>query len=232
MMRIAEPQGALNGFAEKQIQIANLNNLNLNYKAMTNDLNFDNLLLGVFDLRLMLMQVLLFCVSLFLILLVLVQRGKGGGITGALGGMGGQSAFGSRAGDAFTKITVVTAIIWITLCMITIAYFNPPPRTANPIQPAATSTEEGAGETGAATVDGSNEGAGALPGEDGSEATGQAPAGAAESGSETPTTDSPSTEIPSTETPSTETPAADEGLSLPETPALPDASSSSEGGKQ
>ncbi|MFM9196710.1 MAG: preprotein translocase subunit SecG, partial [Planctomycetia bacterium] len=37
--------------------------------------------------------------SLFLILLVLVQRGRGGGLAGALGGMGGQSAFGTKAGD-------------------------------------------------------------------------------------------------------------------------------------
>ena len=49
------------------------------------------------------MEILLFMCSLFLMALVLVQRGKGGGLTGALGGMGGQSAFGSKAGDAFTK---------------------------------------------------------------------------------------------------------------------------------
>jgi preprotein translocase subunit SecG len=30
--------------------------------------------------------------------------------------MGGQSAFGTKAGDTFTKITIVTAIIWIVLC--------------------------------------------------------------------------------------------------------------------
>lgn len=72
-------------------------------------------------------QLLLFLVSLFLILLVLVQRGKGGGLTGALGGMGGQSAFGTKAGDAFTRITIITTLIWITLCMVTISRFNPPP---------------------------------------------------------------------------------------------------------
>ena len=33
---------------------------------------------------------LLFLMSLFLILLVLVQRGRGGGLTGAFGGMGGR----------------------------------------------------------------------------------------------------------------------------------------------
>lgn len=54
--------------------------------------------------------------SLFLILLILVQRGKGGGLTGALGGPGGQSAFGSKAGDTFTVITVVAASIWAFVC--------------------------------------------------------------------------------------------------------------------
>ena len=73
-----------------------------------------------------LMGIVLLLVSLFMILLILVQRGRGGGLTGALGGMGGQSAFGSRAGDVFTRITVVSAIVWILACMLTIAYFNRP----------------------------------------------------------------------------------------------------------
>jgi len=62
----------------------------------------------------------LFLMALFLILLVLVQRGRGGGLAGALGGAGGQSAFGAKAGDVFTKITVVTASIWIVLCLLSV----------------------------------------------------------------------------------------------------------------
>src|SRR5262245_9613736 len=58
--------------------------------------------------------------SLFLILLVLIQRGKGGGLAGAFGGAGGSSAFGSRAGDTFTKITIYTAAVWILLIMFMI----------------------------------------------------------------------------------------------------------------
>ncbi|WDQ18751.1 preprotein translocase subunit SecG [Rhodopirellula sp. P2] len=54
--------------------------------------------------------------SVFLILLILIQRGKGGGLTGALGGPGGQSAFGSKAGDTFTVITVGTAAVWALVC--------------------------------------------------------------------------------------------------------------------
>ncbi len=57
--------------------------------------------------------------SVFLILLVLVQRGRGGGLTGALGGPGGQSAFGSKAGDTFTIITIVVASIWGFTCAFT-----------------------------------------------------------------------------------------------------------------
>ena len=40
---------------------------------------------------------LLLLIGLFMILLVLIQRGKGGGLIGALGGTGGSSPFGSRA---------------------------------------------------------------------------------------------------------------------------------------
>jgi preprotein translocase subunit SecG len=50
-----------------------------------------------------------------LIFLVLIQRGKGGGLAGAFGGVGGSSAFGSRAGDIFTRVTIIVAAFWILL---------------------------------------------------------------------------------------------------------------------
>lgn len=58
--------------------------------------------------------------SLFLILIVLLQRGRGGGLAGAFGGAGGSSALGTRAGDVFTKITIGLAIGWIVLSCINI----------------------------------------------------------------------------------------------------------------
>ena len=76
-------------------------------------------------------MVLLFLTALFLILLVLVQRGKGGGLAGAFGGMGGQSAFGTKAGDMFTKITVVVAAVWIILCVISVYALDSPGRKVN-----------------------------------------------------------------------------------------------------
>jgi preprotein translocase subunit SecG len=68
--------------------------------------------------------ILLFLTAAFLIVLVLIQRGKGGGLAGALGGMGGQSAFGTKAGDLFTRITIGVAAFWIVLCMISVKYFG------------------------------------------------------------------------------------------------------------
>jgi len=64
------------------------------------------------------LNVILLLLSLFLILLVLIQRGKGGGLAGAFGGVGGSSAFGSRAGDMFTRITIGVAAAWIILTMV------------------------------------------------------------------------------------------------------------------
>ncbi|MEX0677811.1 MAG: preprotein translocase subunit SecG [Pirellulales bacterium] len=67
---------------------------------------------------------LLLLSSTFLILLVLVQRGRGGGLAGAFGGLGGQSAFGTKAGDLFTRITIIVATFWIILCAASVKLLN------------------------------------------------------------------------------------------------------------
>jgi preprotein translocase subunit SecG len=64
------------------------------------------------------LNIILLVMGLFLILLVLIQRGKGGGLVGALSGVGGSSPFGSRAGDAFTRITIYVAALWLLLTML------------------------------------------------------------------------------------------------------------------
>lgn len=60
-------------------------------------------------------QVVLFLLGIFLMIVILLQRGRGGGLAGAFGGMGGQSAFGTKAGDVFTRITIVLAVCWVIL---------------------------------------------------------------------------------------------------------------------
>ena len=87
--------------------------------------------------------------ALFLIALVLIQRGRGGGLAGAFGGAGGQSAFGTKAGDLFTRITVVVAAIWILLCILAINVLGTSQTRLAPTLggAAATAPAEGAAET-------------------------------------------------------------------------------------
>jgi protein translocase SecG subunit len=85
-----------------------------------------NVMLWASGLSTLLGVALLLCAS-FLILLILIQRGKGGGLAGAFGGAGGSSAFGSRAGDTFTRITITVALVWALLIMLTIKLTQPLP---------------------------------------------------------------------------------------------------------
>lgn len=55
---------------------------------------------------------------LLVFVIVVIQRGKGGGLAGAFGGVGGSSPFGSRAADAFVKITLYLAAVWVLVIMI------------------------------------------------------------------------------------------------------------------
>lgn len=53
---------------------------------------------------------------LMMVGVILVQRGKGGGLAGALGGgMGGESAFGARGATAAKKATAIMAILFVVL---------------------------------------------------------------------------------------------------------------------
>lgn len=61
------------------------------------------------------MMTLLMFLGILLIIIILLQKGRGGGLAGAFGGSGGQSALGTKAGDVFTKITVIMAVIWVVL---------------------------------------------------------------------------------------------------------------------
>jgi len=78
------------------------------------------------------LNIILLLVGLFLLLLVLIQRGKGGGLIGALGGAGGSSPFGSRAGDAFTRLTIYVACLWFFLIMVQVRVIQ---STAQTLQP-------------------------------------------------------------------------------------------------
>jgi preprotein translocase subunit SecG len=57
------------------------------------------------------------CVSL--IVVILLQSGKGSGLSGIFGsGGGGQTIFGARAGDVMTKTTTVLAICFMGFSLV------------------------------------------------------------------------------------------------------------------
>jgi preprotein translocase subunit SecG len=56
-------------------------------------------------------------VCVFLILLVLIQKGRGGGLSSAFGGAGGSTAFGSKTGDVLTWTTSVVFLIFLILAV-------------------------------------------------------------------------------------------------------------------
>jgi preprotein translocase subunit SecG len=68
--------------------------------------------------------------GLFLILIVLIQRGKGGGLAGAFGGTGGSSPFGSRAGDQFTRFTITVATFWLWVILLQVKVIHEGARLA------------------------------------------------------------------------------------------------------
>jgi len=55
----------------------------------------------------------------FMILIILIQRPKGGGLAGAFGGVGGgqQSVFGAKVGDVLTWVTVGFFVAFLALAM-------------------------------------------------------------------------------------------------------------------
>ncbi len=70
-------------------------------------------------------------VCLVLVLVVLLQRGKGGDVGAALGGGGSNTVFGSRgAGNFLTKLTTGSAIIFM-LTSLSLAYIGN--QTSNPL---------------------------------------------------------------------------------------------------
>jgi preprotein translocase subunit SecG len=70
---------------------------------------------------------------LFMILLILIQKGRGGGISSAFGGGGGNTAFGAKTGDVLTWATsIVFALFVILAVVLNIVADKLPGNTPNP----------------------------------------------------------------------------------------------------
>ena len=66
------------------------------------------------------------CVSL--VLMILIQKGRGGGLSGAFGGaMAGGGILGSKTGDFLTWVTIVLVGVFLTLAVVMAKFYKPTP---------------------------------------------------------------------------------------------------------
>ncbi len=62
--------------------------------------------------------------ALALILLILIQKGRGGGLSGAFGGIG-SSLLGTKTGDFLTWVTICFVAVWLLLSVVAVKWFKP-----------------------------------------------------------------------------------------------------------
>jgi len=64
------------------------------------------------------LNVFVIILGLLLVGLVLLQEGKGGGLTGALGGSTGSTPLGYKSADALVKVTIGFAAVWVFVIIL------------------------------------------------------------------------------------------------------------------
>lgn len=64
-------------------------------------------------------------VCILMILVILLQRGRGSGLAGAFGGAGGSSHLGAKTGDVLTLVTLGLAIVYAGLAISMNWWFLP-----------------------------------------------------------------------------------------------------------
>ena len=114
-----------------------------------------------------LLMVLWVAIALLLVMIVLIQKAKGGGLSSAFGGMGASSLLGTKTGDVLTWVTISLAAVFLALGAVLVKFYrpseptdlrNPPataPATAIPGASDATTTPAtGAGTAPVGAVDG------------------------------------------------------------------------------
>jgi preprotein translocase subunit SecG len=66
------------------------------------------------------------CISL--VLMILIQKGRGGGLSGAFGGaMAGGGVLGSKTGDFLTWVTIGLVGLFLTLALVMAKFYKPAP---------------------------------------------------------------------------------------------------------
>ncbi|MFC1676823.1 preprotein translocase subunit SecG [Planctomycetota bacterium] len=63
--------------------------------------------------------------AILLVLIILVQKGKGGGLSGAFGGGMASGILGSKTGDFLTWFTITLVAVFLTLCVVMAKWYRP-----------------------------------------------------------------------------------------------------------
>jgi protein translocase SecG subunit len=61
-----------------------------------------------------------------LVLIILVQKGRGGGLSAAFGGGIASGILGSKTGDFLTWVTIVLVGVFLTLAVVMARFYKPP----------------------------------------------------------------------------------------------------------
>ena len=85
--------------------------------------------------------------ALVLILVILIQKGRGGGLSGAFGGAGAGGVLGTKTGDFLTWVTVTLVGVFLLLSVVLARFYRPKVAKAEnaPVgqtQPVATAPSE------------------------------------------------------------------------------------------
>jgi preprotein translocase subunit SecG len=73
----------------------------------------------------MMIGFLWFLAAIFLILLILIQKGKGGGLGAAFGGAGSNSLLGTKTGDFLTWITIGLTVVFLSVGVLMAKFYKP-----------------------------------------------------------------------------------------------------------
>ena len=63
--------------------------------------------------------------SVALVLIILIQKGRGGGLSGAFGGGMASGILGSKTGDFLTWVTIVLVGMFLTLAVVMAKFYKP-----------------------------------------------------------------------------------------------------------
>lgn len=66
-------------------------------------------------------------ISIALILIILVQKGRGGGIGGVFGGGTAGSLLGTKTGDFLTWVTIGLVVSFLLLAVVMVKFYKPRP---------------------------------------------------------------------------------------------------------